>query len=182
MIEAVTHRLSIGGRVACCAAAGLILGGLIAAHGAHAQGSIAWDRTANIKDAATRLGQLHRRGGSQAVLKFLDACYRTHMLASDFNQGLESCMAQDFMHTQVLAQIYARVSENDMKAKNIPTPKLIADGMGQRFQAVFTQYKISKDDALAFQKRVADDGLPIFVAAVFPKGAPKERAREPEQK
>ena len=182
MIVAVFHRLSIGVRVAFYATSLLTAGMAAAAPVAQAQSSITWDRTANIKDAATRLGQLHRRGGSQAVLKFLDACYRTHMLASDFNQGLESCMAQDFMHTQVLAQIYARVSESELKSKNVPTPKLIADGMAQRFQAVFTQYKISKDDALAFQKRVANDGLPIFVAAVFPKRAPKEGAREPEQK
>lgn len=182
MIAAVTHPLSIRACVAIWAASLMLFGSLGQVQLAQAQGSIAWDRTANIKDAATRLGQLHRRGGSQAVLKFLDACYRTHMLASEFNQGLESCMAQDFMHTQVLAQIYARVPENELKSKNVPTPKLIADGMGQRFQAVFSQYKISKDDALAFQKRVANDGLPIFVAAVFPKGAPKEGAREPEQK
>ena len=52
---------------------------------------------------------LHKREGSPGVLKFLDACYRTQLLASEFSQGLESCMAQDYMHTQVLAMVYSRI-------------------------------------------------------------------------
>ena len=76
-----------------------------------------WDHTANIKDAAGRLAALHKREGSPGVLKFLDACYRTHLLASDFTKGLEACMAQDYMHTRVLATIYAKLPVDQRKTR-----------------------------------------------------------------
>ena len=80
-----------------------------------------WDHTANIKDAATRLAKLHRREGSSGVLTFLDACYRTHLLASSYTAGLEACMAQDYMHTQILAQIYARLPAEDRAKSGAPS-------------------------------------------------------------
>ncbi len=63
-----------------------------------------WNHVANIKDAATRLAILHKREGSPGVLKFLDACYRTQLLASKFSQGLE------FMHG---AGLYAHADPGD---------------------------------------------------------------------
>src|SRR5690606_31425249 len=117
-----------------------------------------WDSVANVKDAATRLALLHRREGSQGVLKFLDACYRTQLLASKFSQGLESCMAQDYMHTQVLAMIYARIPDEDRKRMGTPSPETIANSMGQRFVAAFSQYKMSVKDAEEFKKLVDKNG------------------------
>jgi hypothetical protein len=127
-----------------------------------------WDHVANIKDAAKRLGELHQREGSQGVLKFLDACYRTQTLASEYTQGIESCLAQDYMHSQVLAQIYARIPQDARVKMGTPAPEDIARGMGQRFVAVFAQYKISAKDAEAFKKMVDKNGMPIFLKAVFP--------------
>lgn len=128
-----------------------------------------WDHVANIKDAATRLAILHKREGSPGVLKFLDACYRTQLLASEFSQGLESCMAQDYMHTQILAMIYARIPDEDRKRLGTPSPQAIANSMGQRFVAAFSQYKMSVKDAEAFKKLVDKNGMPVFVKAVFPR-------------
>jgi hypothetical protein len=96
-----------------------------------------WDHVANIKDAATRLAELHKRQGSQGVLKFLDACYRTQLLGSQFSQGLESCMAQDYMHSKVLAMIYARIPDAARMRMGTPSPEFIADSMKQRFDAAF---------------------------------------------
>jgi hypothetical protein len=127
-----------------------------------------WDHVANIKDSAKRLAILHLREGSPGVLKFLDACYRTQMLSSEFTAGLESCMAQDYMHSQVLAKIYAKIPQADRVRMGVPAPEDIANGMGQRFVAAFAQYKISVKEAAAFKKLVDKDGLPIFVNAVFP--------------
>lgn len=127
-----------------------------------------WDHVANIKDAARRLGALHRREGSAGVLKFLDACYRTQMLASEYTAGLESCLAQDYMHSQVLAQIYARIPQADRVRMGTPAPEDIARGMGARFVAAFKQYKISAKKAEAFRKMVDKEGMPIFLKAVFP--------------
>ncbi len=128
-----------------------------------------WDHVANVKDAADRLAKLHRVEGSKGVLKFLDACYRTHLLASTYTAGLESCMAQDYMHTQVLAQIYARLPPEERAKSGAPSPELIAQGMGQRFMVAFSQYKVSGAEAEAFKKNVDTHGLPIFLKAVFPK-------------
>ncbi|WP_045836623.1 hypothetical protein [Hyphomicrobium sp. 99] len=133
-----------------------------------------WDRVANIKDAAKRLGDLHRRQGSAGVLKFLDACYRTQTLASEYSAGLESCMAQDYMHSQVLAQIYARIPQADRVRMGTPAPEDIARGMGQRFVATFKQYKISTKEAEKFKKMVDTNGMPIFLKSVFPPQKPGE--------
>jgi hypothetical protein len=133
-----------------------------------------WNHVANIKDAATRLAELHKREGSPGVLKFLDACYRTQMLASEYSQGLESCMAQDYMHTQVLAKVYAAIPEAERQRMGTPSPQAIADGMGRRFVAAFSQYKISVKDAEEFKKLVDKNGLPIFVKAVFPPKKPDD--------
>jgi hypothetical protein len=132
----------------------------------------AWNHVANIKDAARRLGVLHQREGSAGVLKFLDACYRTQMLASDYSPGLESCMAQDYMHSQVLAQIYARIPQADRVRMGTPAPEDIARGMGARFVAAFKQYNIKPKEAEAFKKIVDQDGMPIFIKAVFPVQKP----------
>ena len=131
-----------------------------------------WDHVANIKDAAKRLGELHQREGSAGVLKFLDACYRTQMLASEYSQGLESCLAQDYMHSQVLAQIYARIPQEQRVKMGTPAPEDIARGMGQRFVAAFSQYKISVKEAESFKKMVDKNGMPIFLKAVFPPRKP----------
>ena len=130
----------------------------------------AWDQTANIKEAANHLAKLHRAQGSQGVIKFLDACYRTHTLASEFNRGLEACMAQDYMHSQILAVIYAKVTPEDRAKSNFPSPEFIAKTMSARFASVFAQYKFTANETDALKKAVDTHGFPLFLKAVFPKG------------
>ena len=130
-----------------------------------------WDHAANIEDAAGRLATLHKREGSPGVLKFLDACYRTHLLASEYTKGLEACMAQDYMHTRVLATIYAKMPEQERKKLGMPSPELMADGMNHRFVTSFLQYKVTVTDADDFKKLVDTFGFPVFVKAVFPKAS-----------
>jgi hypothetical protein len=149
--------------IAAIAAAGLAL----AAGEAHAA-SAKWSQEANVKDAAARLAKLQRSGGAEGVVKFIDACYRTHMLAEAFTQGLEACMAQDYMHSKVLAMIYARLPAEQRAKRGLPEPEAIARVMGQRFSAVFSQYKLSSADADALKKAVDQHGFPIFLQAVFP--------------
>ncbi|WP_343062313.1 hypothetical protein [Hyphomicrobium methylovorum] len=134
-----------------------------------------WNKVANIQDAAKRLAVLHKREGSAGVMKFLDACYRTHMLSSTFTQGLEACLAQDYMHTQVLARIYARIPQKERVKMGVPAPEELANGMGQRFVAAFSQYKIGVKKAEAFRQLVDKNGMPIFVRAVFPAEAEKNK-------
>ena len=140
---------------------------------AHAESTKAekpsWDRAANIKDAAERLGVLHQREGSQGVIKFIDACYRTHLLASEYNQALEACLAADYMHSRVLAEIYARVPLEERVKNKAPSPELITSTMAARFGRAFEQYKVPPSEADVFKKLVDTHGFPVFVKAVFPK-------------
>jgi hypothetical protein len=154
------RQIAIAGLALCAAA-------LVAPPAAAA---IDWDRPANIKDAATRLVALHRRQGTVGVLKFLDACYRTHMLASEFNAGLEACLAQDYMHSNVLASIYARVPPEARKKNNNPSAQDIAKSLGERFVVAFAQYKMKAEDLTVFRALVDKHGLPIFLKGVFPNG------------
>ena len=129
----------------------------------------AWDRAANIKDAAERLGALHRREGTQGVIKFIDACYRTHMLASEYNKGLEACLAADYMHSRVLAEIYARVPAEERAKNKAPSPELITNTMAARFGRAYQQYKVPAAEADVFKKLVDTHGFPLFVKVIFPK-------------
>lgn len=155
--------------------------GMIAAGPAPALAKETWDHVANIKDAAKRLADLHKREGSAGVLKFLDACYRTQMLSSKYTQGLELCMAQDYMHSQILARIYAKIPQADRVRMGVPAPEDIAKSMGQRFVAAFSQYKIGIKQADAFKKMVDKDGMPIFVQSVFPPRKPGDGDDDREQ-
>jgi hypothetical protein len=128
-----------------------------------------WNQEANVKEAAVRLAKLQRAEGSEAVLKFLEACYKTHTLASKFNRGLEACMAQDYMLSQVLAVIYAKVPPEALAKMKAPSPERISESMRGRFQSIFAQYQMTQPEADALKKTVERVGFPIFIKAVFPK-------------
>jgi hypothetical protein len=79
-------------------------------------------------------------------------------------------MAQDYMHTQILALIYSRIPEAERKRVGAPSPEELADSMGRRFVTAFSQYKKSVKDAEAFKKLVDKNGMPLFVKSVFANG------------
>lgn len=139
-----------------------------------------WNHKTNITDAAKRLVVLHKREGSTGVLKFLEACYKTHLLSSKFTAGLESCLAQDLMHAQVLAVVYSRLPPARIKEMGAPTPEVIAKSMNTRVTSSFMQYKVTVTEAEEFKRLVNDHGMPIFMAGIFPKSAgPKNGAAKP---
>lgn len=141
----------------------------VAAFGASAGAAPgSWDHEANIREAVERLVLLHRKQGSNGVLKFLDACYRTHLLAGTFTQGLESCMAQDYAHSKVLVAIYAKIPRDKLKKVGAPTPAGIAGSMNQRFIKAFTQYNVTVADAEDLKRMFETVGVPIFIKGVFP--------------
>lgn len=144
-----------------------VVAGVVSTTPAHAA-KPAWDQVANVKDAAERLAKLQRSAGANGVLKFLDACYRTHTLASKFTQGLEACMAQDYMHTRVLTTIYSKLPPEARNKPDVLTPEAIAKGLGDRFAVIINQYAISRVDAEAFKRTVDTHGFPLFLSAVFP--------------
>ncbi len=131
----------------------------------------AWDQVANIKDAAARLGQLHRARGAKGAYDFIDACYRTHSLAENYGAAFESCIAQDYLETKVLAQVYARMPPDVLQKLGAPSPQLLAESMGRRIVAAFAHYKVGTVYAEDLKKLVDEHGFPIFLKIIFPEAA-----------
>jgi hypothetical protein len=136
-----------------------------------------WDQVANIKESAAHIGNLHRTRGAQAAYKFIDACYRTHGLAGNYSKPFEACIAQDYLETKMLAEVYARLPPDAFAKLGVPTPQLLADSMGRRIVAAFSQYKITPAYGDDLKKLVDEHGAPIFLKIVFP-----EALREIESK
>jgi hypothetical protein len=138
-----------------------------------------WDQTANIKDAATRLAEMQRTQGATRAFSFIDACYKTHSLSSNYTKAFEACIAQDYLETQVLALIYSRMPPESLKKMGAPTPEFLAESMGKRVAEAFAIYKVPNSQVKAFKKLVDEQGFPVFFEALFPNTKPpepKERA------
>ena len=127
-----------------------------------------WDQAANVKEAAERLAVIQKRQGATAAFKFIDACYRTHSLSSEYTRAFEACIAQDYLETRVLALIYSRMSPETLKARGMPTPQMLADTMGRRIVSAFKNYDVPVQDVRAFKKLVDEHGFPVFFKALFP--------------
>ena len=127
-----------------------------------------WDQVDNIKEAATRLAQMQRTQGATKAFTFIDACYRTHSLSSEYTKAFEACIAQDYLETQVLALIYSRMSPDALKRAGAPTPQMLAESMSRRVGAAFGKYKITPEQVATFKKNVDEHGFPLFFQSLFP--------------
>lgn len=128
-----------------------------------------WNQVENIKDAALRLAQLQRTQGATKAFTFIDACYRTHSLSSEYTKAFEACIAQDYLETQVLRLIYSRMPPETLKRMGAPTPGMLAETMSRRVGAAFAQYKISKERIAEFKRVVDQEGFPLFFRTLFPE-------------
>ncbi len=133
-----------------------------------AAGKPDWDQVANIKEAASRLAQMQRTQGATRTFAFIDACYKTHSLNSDYTKAFEACIAQDYLETQVLALIYSRIPPETLKKMGAPTPQLLAETMGRRIATAFASYDVPTARVKAFKKLVDEHGFPLFFKALFP--------------
>jgi hypothetical protein len=144
-----------------------------------------WDQKANIKEAALRLAELQRTKGASRAFEFIDACYRTQSLNSNYTKGFEACIAQDYLETQVLALVYSRLPPESLKKMGAPTPQFLADSMGKRITQAFATYQVPNSEVEHFRKLVDEEGFPVFFEALFPNTKPPklhERALPKEQK
>jgi hypothetical protein len=139
-----------------------------------------WDQVENIKEAATRLAQMQRTQGATKAFVFIDACYRTHSLSTDYTKAFEACIAQDYLETQILALIYSRMSPEQLKRTGAPTPQMLAESMGRRVGAAFSKYKITPEQVATFKRNVDEHGFPLFFQALFPDAKmPVPKALDP---
>jgi hypothetical protein len=128
-----------------------------------------WDQVASIRGAAERLGRLHRARGAKAAYELIDNCYKTHSLASTYGEGFEACIAQDYLETRTLIQVYSRMPPEVLHKLGVPSPQELADSMGQRISAAFQRYKKSQAYADEVRRLVDTHGAPVFFAIVFPE-------------
>ncbi len=137
---------------------------------AHAA-AISWDRAANVKDAAERLAGILKSRGAAGTYKFISDCYGTHTIADKFTAGLEACIAQDFMLTEVLAAIYTRMPAEKRKEIGVAEPDELARTFSRRVGSTLAHYKMTEADGLKLKELVEKHGLPVFTKATLPKGA-----------
>jgi len=165
--------------------------GMLAASAAFAAGDAAetgtsetptWDQVANIRGAAERIGRLHRARGAKAAYELIDNCYRTHSLASTYGEGFEACIAQDYLETRTLIQVYSRMPPETLQKLGVPSPQVLAESMGQRISMAFGQYKKSQDYADNVKKLVDEHGLPVFLGIVFPEAVRAIEEKNPKEK
>ncbi len=168
-------------------ALGLILGTHIcAAEEVKEQGAAPeWNQIENIKEAAVHIGKLHRSRGAQKAIKFIDACYRTHRLASKYSRAYEACIAQDFILAHSLAALYETMSADARVRRRVPDAARIKKVMGERVAAAFRHYEIAPASAVSFRELVEVHGVPVYLAIVYPnatfEAAPKGK-RKPKTK
>jgi len=133
-----------------------------------AAGKPDWDQVANIKDAAVRIAEMQRTQGATRAFAFIDDCYKTHSLSSEYTKAFEACIAQDYLETQILALVYSRLPPETLDRLGAPKPQQLAQSMGQRVTAAFATYKVPVVRVEAFKKIVDEHGFPIFFKALFP--------------
>jgi hypothetical protein len=128
-----------------------------------------WDQIASIRGAAERIGRVHRARGAKAAYELVENCYKTHSLASTYGEGFEACIAQDYLETRTLIQVYSRMPPEALEKLGVPSPQMLAESMGQRVSMAFGQYKKSQAYADNVKKIADEHGLPVFLSIVFPE-------------
>ena len=145
----------------------------------------AWNQIENIKEAAARIGKLHRVRGAQKAIGFIDACYRTHRLASKYSRAYEACIAQDFILAHSLAALYESIPAKERARRRVPDAANIKKVMGDRVAAAFRHYDVPPASAVSFRELVEVHGVPVYLAIVYPnatfEAAPKGK-RKPKTK
>ena len=141
-----------------------------------------WDQAASIRGAAERIGRLHRARGAKAAYELIDNCYRTHSLASSYGEGFEACIAQDYLETRTLIQVYSRMPPETLEKLGVPSPQMLAESMGQRISLAFSQYGKSQAYADNVKRLVDRHGLPVFLSIVFPEAAQAIEQKKSKEK
>lgn len=156
--------------------------GVAAGAAASAAASPDWDQVQNIEEAARHIASLQRKEGAQKAINFVDACYRTHGLASAYSRPYEACIARDYMLAQTLAAVYSAIPPGERAKRGIPPPDSITKAMGRRIASAFAKYELTPDDAEAFRLLVEKHGFPIVSLILFGGKPVKPEAGDSQEK
>ena len=145
----------------------LVLCLLVAPLGLSAEES-AWDRAANIRAAATEIGQVQKEEGRFGVDRTIEDCYLEHVVEADrYTQQVETCLTQDILHSRFSAAIFARISPAVRQAEGTPEPKAVMQEMAQRVGRAFSQTRVEVDLARDIVKDIEVIGEPVFWGAML---------------
>lgn len=151
------------------AATGMVL---LAIPFASADAAKPWNRTTNIKSAATHLAQLQASKGALGAYEFISACYQTHRLAAEFSAPLEACLVQDYIHSKITAAVYERLPPEERSKMGLPSPKELVEAMLRRFGNTMAGYKFKEADARKLIADIDKHGIPEFTKTRFPAARP----------
>ncbi len=160
---------------------GLLAALLVSTQALAAAPSPDWNRVDNIKAAAAQIGEIQARGGVEQAFKFISACYKTHSLATKYSKAFEGCIAQDFIVSRALIEVYVRVPPETLQKMGAPTPEQLHHSFQGRAATAFAQYDVASKDVLALRDIAEKQGLPVFLKIVFPKSDEKS-SPQPEPK
>jgi hypothetical protein len=131
-----------------------------------------WDRVANVKEAARQIGEIQAAQGADKAFQFINACYKTHSLASAYSKYFEGCIAQDLMLMEALAAIYSRADAGALRRAGAPTVEQLQRSLNQRIGGAYATYNIPPAEVQSLKKIVDTHGMPVFLKVLFPPDAP----------
>jgi len=130
--------------------------------------SIEWDRVANIKNAAVRIGRIQRAKGAEVAMTLISNCYKTHTLFERYSQGFESCLVQDHLETRVLVEIYSRMQPEALRRIGAPSKESLIRANVARYSVTLAKYKFPQPFGNELRKLADKHGWPVFIKTVFP--------------
>jgi hypothetical protein len=169
-------RRSIGFTAAAALLAAVVVGVLSPVSSpASAEVTAKWDKVANIKEMAAHIGNVQRSQGIQRAMTFLDACYRTHGLGSTYSKAFEGCIVADFLISNALVAVIARVPEEELRKTGVAMPSEVLKAMGARIGSGLSQYNVAAADVSALKDLIDRHGTGLFLKTVFPEAVAIEQ-------
>jgi hypothetical protein len=96
------------------------------------------DRAANVVKAAVEIGFIQRRGGANAAFGAIKQCYDRELeVANSLTQGVETCITQDLLVSQMTAAFYRGISAEGRKKAGVAEPEEIQKVVTLRVLAIF---------------------------------------------
>jgi hypothetical protein len=131
------------------------------------------DRVANINKAAAEIAAIQEKSGANGAFAAINECYQRELaVAKSLTRGLETCMTQDIIVSNITAVFYGQMSENARKMAKVPEPGAVKDAMIQRVVGTARRFKVPEEDAREFRRLVQQHGMQAYGQTRFPKQFP----------
>lgn len=137
-----------------------------------------WDRVQTIRQAAQRIAVVHRSKGPAAAYKLIDACYRTHSLADLYTEGMEICIVQDYLQTQMVTRVIERMAPGTLARSGVQSPKELRKIMQIRIGKTLKMFDMPPTFGTEVMKLAEKHGSPVYLAVLFPEALRQHNKKE----